>query len=117
MGDFTVNGKPYAFPENLTLGEMCDAERYFGVEFGNATASGIRLAAALIWIAISREDDSVTVDDIRALPPEVLAEAAKAVDASPPPVSADEKNEPSGATSEPIGDPRVETLEPTGSPV
>lgn len=80
---FRVNGKDYPMPSDLTLGEMCDAEQFFGVEFGSQATSGVRMAAALLWIAIKREDESVTVADIRELPPEVFATLTES-DASPP---------------------------------
>jgi hypothetical protein len=95
---FVVNGKEYDVPEDLTLGEMCDAERYFGVEFGTTTAntSTVRMAAALLWVAVKRQDDTVTIDDIRALPPDVFKVAEG--DAGPPALSVVEPND-SNATS------------------
>jgi hypothetical protein len=71
---FRVNGKDYPVPTTFTVGEMCDAERYFGVEFGNeAVGSSMRMAAAMLWIAVRRDDPTVTVDDIRNLPPDVFS--------------------------------------------
>jgi hypothetical protein len=72
-----VNNKEYAFPpSDLTLGEMCDAEQYFGVDFNAGSQSGMRMTAALLWIAIRRQDKTVTVDDVRDLDPQVFAELA-----------------------------------------
>ena len=115
---FRVNGREYPMPTDLTLGEMCDAERYFGVEFGENATSGMRMAAALLWIAIQREDKSVTVDDIRELPLDVFAEAMG--DASPPPPGNDsgsnENSESSGDDSETSGNGRVDDPSFTGVP-
>ena len=78
-----VNGKEYPFPPlNLDLGEMCDAEQFFGVDFNAGLQSGMRMAAALLWITIRREDPTVTVDDVRKLPPEIFE--ALGGDAGPP---------------------------------
>jgi hypothetical protein len=80
-----VNGKEYAFPPtSLTLGEMCDAEQYFGVDFNQAAQSGMRMIAALLWITIRRDDKTVTVDDVRGLDPQVFDQLAAAGDAGPP---------------------------------
>lgn len=90
-----VNGRAYAYPpEGIVLGEMCDIERYFDVEFGNSKSSGIRMAAGMLYIAIRREDPSVTPEDVRALPPEVLSALAGFgdVDAGPPEPVADESD-------------------------
>ena len=115
---FTVNGTEYELPTDLDLGEMCDAERFFGVEFGNQATSGIRMAAALLWIAIKRVDATVTVEDVRALPPEVFASMTTETDARPPEPS--EKppasNEASGGDSS-NGAADLDSLpEPTGHP-
>jgi hypothetical protein len=95
---FKVSGREYPLPTELTLGEMCDAERFFGVEFGNNASSGIRMAAAMLWIAITRVDPTVTVDDVRALPPDVF-EGFGEGDALPP-VSDAEENASSGTSGE-----------------
>jgi len=71
-GSFKVHGKEYNLPTDLTTGEMCDAETEFGVEFGNTQSSGVRMAAAMIWLAIRRVDPKVTVEDIRSLPIDVF---------------------------------------------
>jgi hypothetical protein len=116
---FVVNGKTYPVPDDLTLGEMCDAERFFGVEFGAAQdRSSVRLAAALLWIAVRRHDNSVTVDDIRALPPDVFT-AATADDAGPPAPTTDApsgSNETSGDDSRNGGGDPAAIPEPTGAP-
>jgi hypothetical protein len=116
---FIVNGKTYPLPEELTLGEMCDAERYFGVEFGAVEdRSSIRLAAALLWVAIRREDNSVTVDDIRALPPDVFTNVT--ADDAGPPAPADGapsgSSETSGDDSRNGGGDPAAIPEPTGQP-
>jgi hypothetical protein len=95
---FRVNGKDYPMPTELSLGEMCDAERFFGVEFGNNASSGIRMAAAMLWIAIKRVDPDVTVDDIRELPTDVF-EGFGEVDESPP-VSDAEETDTSGSSGD-----------------
>lgn len=115
---FRVNGKDYAIPADLDLGEMCDAERYFGVEFGENATSGIRMAAALLWIAIRRDDPSVSVDDIRALP---MSTFEGMVDADPPPPAGSgndnaEKHMSSGNGSEPSGDVPAVDPKPIGAP-
>jgi hypothetical protein len=82
---FRVNGKEYPMPTSFTIGEMCDAERFFGVEFGaEAAGSSIRMAAALLWIAVHREDPTITVENIRSLPPEVFTAVGAEDDARPP---------------------------------
>ena len=96
---FRVDGREYEIPGDLTLGEMCDAEQFFGVEFGQAATSGMRMAAALLYIAIRRVDPSVTVEDVRNLPPEVFANMDDG-DAVPP-VSAAAATSASGGSGEP----------------
>jgi hypothetical protein len=81
---FRVNGKDYEIPETFTIGEMCDAERFFGVEFGNEAGSSIRTAAALLWIAVHREDPTISVEQIRGLPPDVFATFSQEADTRPP---------------------------------
>lgn len=114
---FIVNGKTYEFPESLTMGEMCDAELHFGVEFGNNRTSGMRMIAAMLWIAVTRKDPSVTVDDIRALPPEVFESFKGLEDDAGPPEDKPDRNDSSGGTSNGTGDDRDVTLEATGTPV
>jgi hypothetical protein len=114
---FIVNGKEYPVPSEFTLGEMCDAEQYFGVEFGAETGTGMRFAAAALYIAIRRVDPTVTVEDIRALPPEVFATAAG--DASPPETpepagSSNESSDSSGESSSNGGGDLVDVPVPTG---
>ena len=119
---FIVNGKEYLFPTDLTLGEMCDAETYFNVEFGNNETSGMRMAAALLWIAIKRSPDpldaSVTVEDIRALPPEVFTRFEKEQgDASPPDRAGQTGSaETSGNASRPDGGDPADAQLATGQP-
>jgi hypothetical protein len=88
---FVVNGKEYPVPEKFDLGEMCDAENFFGVNFEDPGASRMRLITATLYIAIRRVDPSVTIDDVRAIDPEDLFAAlqvqADAVPPSPPPSS------------------------------
>ncbi len=81
---FKVHGKSYNLPTDLTMGEMCDAEREFGVEFGNSDRSGVRMAAAMMWIAIRRVDPKVDVEDIRSLPVSVFEDIVGEGDAGPP---------------------------------
>jgi len=115
-GTFKVNGIAYHFPENLTMGEMCDAERFFGVEFGAAgTTSSMRMAAALMWVAVKRVDPTVTVEDIRDLPSDVF-ESFMAGDASPPESENDAASEPSGDPSENGGEHLDENRIVTGPP-
>jgi hypothetical protein len=100
---FRVNGKDYEIPTSFNIGEMCDAERYFGVEFGSEDATpGIRMAAAMLWIAIRRVDSTVSVDDIRSLPPSVFESLNGAGAARPPQNSADASSS-NGASGEPSG--------------
>jgi hypothetical protein len=117
---FVVNGKEYPVPEDLTLGEMCDAERFFGVEFGNNASSGFRMASSLLWIAIQREDPTVTVEDVRALPPEVFAAFAEE-ESRPPKIGAGASEKPasgprSGAGSSNGGVDPADVLQATGQP-
>ena len=115
---FQVNGKEYPIPADLTLGEMCDAERYFGVEFGENATSGVRMASALLWITIRRDDPTVTVDDIRNLPMDVFADITGG-DAGPPAETISAlaaKNGSSGVGSEqPTATPEADPS-PTGVP-
>jgi hypothetical protein len=91
--EIKVNGKPYEYPpDQLTLGEMCDAEQHFGVDFNAGPQSGMRLAAALLFIVIRRQDKTVTVEDVRNLDPAIF-EALVEADASPPPT-----DEPNGSS-------------------
>lgn len=112
-GSFSVNGKEYNLPTSLTVGEMCDAEGYFGVEFGTEK-QGLRMASALMWIAVRRVDPTVTVEDIRALPAEVFASVVDA-DASPPALGTSENDGSSGEASEPIS-ANTNGQKTTGSP-
>jgi hypothetical protein len=112
---FTVNGKDYNLPTDLTMGEMCDAEQHFGVEFGKPDQSSVRLTAAMIYIAIRRQDETVTPDDIRELPLDVLEKLG--ADAVPPVVSSSESSGRSGDDLSPGGDDPDENPEPTGLPL
>jgi hypothetical protein len=115
---FRVNGRIYPVPDDLTLGEMCDAERYFGVEFGEQQSSGMRMMAALLWIAIRREDPSVEVEDIRALPLETFSQPPVG-DADPPTPTGSEpaaSNGSSGDVSPPSGVALAGVPSATGSP-
>lgn len=113
---FVVNGKEYPIATDLTLGEMCDAERHFGVEFGNNETSGVRMSAALLWISIRRVDDSVTVDDVRALPPDVFKGFGEEQPSDPPIEDATEKNDGSGGSSPDGGDDQDNSQSSTGLP-
>jgi hypothetical protein len=100
---FVLNGKEYPVPDSFTIGEMCDAERYFGVEFGESATVGARMMAAMMWIAVRREDPTVTVNDIRDLPADAF-QAVEAGDARPPEIPAsngngDAKTQSSGGSS------------------
>ena len=125
---FVVNGKEFPLPENYTLGEMCDAETLFGVDFNDPRESARDIAATL-YIAIRRVDPTVTVEDIRTIPATQLQEItsqiraarekARKADARPP--ESDEKtpdsDEPSFTTSSPIGEaPSEPTLDASGGP-
>jgi hypothetical protein len=105
-----VNGREYAFPPtDLTLGEMCDAEQYFGVDFAAGSSSGMRMTAALLWITIKRTDATVTVDDVRSLDPNVFAELEggdanppqESSSAQPPPEPSESSGPPSNGSPEP----------------
>lgn len=111
---FTVNGKNYNLPTDLTMGEMCDAEQHFGVEFGKPDQSSVRMAAAMIYISIRREDPTVTPDDIRELPLDVLEKLG--ADVIPPAESRSESNGHSGESLSLAGDDPDGNHEPTGSP-
>jgi hypothetical protein len=113
---FTINGKAYSLPTEFTLGEMCDAERFFGVEIGNPTSSGARLAAAVIWIAVKRDDPSVTPEDIRDLPLDVLESLAVGDDTNPPAADSSEQSELSGNGSSSISESQGETRNGAGDP-
>ncbi len=97
-GSFKVWGKSYNLPTDLTFGEMCDAEDSFGVEFSNPDKSSVRMAAAMMWIAIRRQDPTVDVEDIRALPISVFESIISEDDADPP-TSTPESNGSSGEPS------------------
>lgn len=114
---FEVNGVTYEFPESLSMGEMCDAELYFGVEFGSKRTSGIRMVAAMLYTAIHRVDQTVTVEDIRALPAEVFETFANVEDDAGPPEPTLSANGSSGGDSSDSGDDQEETLEATGDPI
>jgi hypothetical protein len=100
MAKFVVNGKEYPVPEEFTLGEMCDAENFFGVDFSTDKV-GARTVAATLYVAIRRVDQTVTVDDIRALPPDAFERVDKD-DANPP--STPELAESSNGSSESSGE-------------
>jgi hypothetical protein len=119
MAEFNVNGKTYEVPEDLTFGEMCDAENYFGVDFNNVQKSGVRLSAALLWIAMTRKDKTVTVEDVRGLSSDVLASLAEdlGVDADPPPSEKpSESSEPQSSGSTNGSDDSANVPSPTGIP-
>jgi hypothetical protein len=84
MAKITVNGREITFPpEDPTMGEMADAENYFGVEWINPERSGMRITAAFLFIALKRVDKTVTVDDVRALDPAILKQLAGGDDSPP----------------------------------
>lgn len=82
---YVLNGREYPVVTDYTLGEMCDAERLFGVSFDEEQSSA-RFVAASIFISVRRVDSSVTVDDIRGIASADLAEIARVAegDARPP---------------------------------
>lgn len=119
---FVVNGKDYPVPTDFTLGELCDAEQYFGVDLNDNRAT-VRSIAATLFVAIQRVDPTITIEDIRGIPAKQLRDiAAKAGDASPPaqPQSGEKPSESDEGTSEPSehdGDtPSEPTPEDSGSP-
>jgi hypothetical protein len=114
-----VNGKEYPWATEFDLGEMCDAERFFGVEFGENGTSGIRSATATLWISIRRMDPTVTVEDVRALPPEIFDAflEAEVKDESPPPADAGSGvSDKTGEPSPPGGDGQDRSLRAIGGP-
>lgn len=116
-GSFEVNGKRYSLASDLTMGEMCDAEQFFGVSFGDPDAKpSIRLAAALMFVSIRRQDPTVTVGDIRELPAEIFESFIAAGDASPPVVESAGNNASSGEHSGNGGGSPEDHLSRTGSP-
>jgi hypothetical protein len=79
-----VNSREILFPPaQLTMGEMCDAEDLFGVDWMHPERSGMRITIALLFIAIRRVDATVTPGDVRDLDPTIL-EQLTGGDASPP---------------------------------
>lgn len=86
---FVVNGKEYPIPSDFDLGEMCDAEQFFAVDFNDPRDSA-RDVAALIYIAVRRVDPTVRVEDIRKIPASELQtimktlKTSREVDARPP---------------------------------
>ncbi len=114
-----VNGREILFPPaQLTLGEMADAENYFGVDFSQVARSGLRLTAAMLFVAIRRVDPTVTVDDVRGLDPSVLEQLnAAGSGASPPDEAApSESSEPSANDSSTSSGHSGNGHSPTGSP-
>ena len=115
-GSFEVNGKRYSLAADLTMGEMCDAEQFFGVSFGDPDAKpSIRLAAALMFLSIRRQDPTVTVEDIRSLPADVFESFLAAGDAGPPAEENSESNASSGEPSANGGESLGELRRVTGS--
>jgi len=96
---FVVNGKEYPVPEKFDLGEMCDAENLFGVNFEDPVASRMRMITATLYIAIRRVDPTVTVEDIRAIDPEELFAAMKVQAESTPPSPPPSSEEPTSTKS------------------
>lgn len=119
---FKVDGEEYELPaiQELGLGEMCDAEEFFHVELGGDAKPGMRMTAALLWVAMRRKDSTVTVEQVRNLPMSVFEDAAG--DASPPdhPPEDSTPPQPSGDSSGDAlranGDVPAETPQPTGVP-
>jgi len=115
-GSFEVNGRRYGIVQDLTLGDMADAERYFGADFSDVNAgSSMRMAAALIWLSIRREDPTVTVEDIRELPSDIFSSFIAKGDAVPPAVGPGDSSDSSGSPSSNGGDHPDEIQPPTGS--
>jgi hypothetical protein len=116
-GSFEVNGKRYSVATDLTVGEMADAENYFGADFSDPKAARqIRTGAAMLYISIHREDPTVTVEDIRSLPSSVFESFLQVSDASPPAEEKSEHNGSSGRPSEATGDHQDDVLRATGLP-
>jgi hypothetical protein len=116
-----VNGREILFPPaDITLGEMADAENFFGVDFGNPDKSGVRLMIALLYTAIKRIDQTVTVQDVRDLDPGILEQLAQGDDAGPPDVSSTSSVAENGRSSPSSPGPGDTPQEPipavTGSP-
>jgi hypothetical protein len=116
-----VNGREILFPPaDITLGEMADAENFFGVDFGNPDKSGVRLMIALLYTAIKRIDQTVTVQDVRDLDPGILEQLAEGDDAGPPDVSntsgAAENGRSSHSSPGPGDTPQEPIPAATGSP-
>ena len=63
---FVVQGVEYEDPEDVDLGEMCEAEQHFGVDF-NAPNKSARMLTATIYIAVKRKNPLVTPEDIKKL--------------------------------------------------
>jgi hypothetical protein len=61
-----VNGKEYPIPDSFTLGELADMEKITGQGYDLAQG-GVLGTLALAYIAVSRVDPRVTVDDLRGL--------------------------------------------------
>lgn len=117
-----VNGIEYPFPpEDVTLGEMCDAEQFFGVDFNSGTQTGMRMTAALLWISIRRLDPTVTVDDVRELPPDIFQQLGG--DADPPAEKNDSDASGNDDATESSSEPSIESSDgsepdpnPSGNP-
>jgi hypothetical protein len=111
-----VKGKDYPIPTEFDIGELWDMERYFGVVFGEETPpSGVAYIASLLYIALRRDDPTITVDDIRALPSDVFVEMAE-VDARPPDSEPESETspDPSGSDSNTDSDAQANGQSPTG---
>ena len=98
------------------MGEMADAENFFGVEWGQPERSGMRITAAFLWIALKRKDPTVTVDDIRNLDPAVLQQLETGGDTNPPTAATPGSSEPSEPTSSGSSAGSEPDPSPTGLP-
>jgi hypothetical protein len=97
-----LNGKEYPVPAKFNWGEIIDAERYFDVDFTQASGRTIngRTIAAMMYFAIKRVDANITVEDIRNMDPEDFEMIEDEVDAGPPSLPPpDEKPSGSSETS------------------
>jgi hypothetical protein len=96
---FVVDGVEYAVPEKFNLGEMCDAETFFGVDLSKS-GNNARAIAASLYIAIRRVNEDVTPDDIRAMDlEEVEVKMAEGAQPDPSTLEAEQKPNDSSATS------------------
>lgn len=120
---FTLFGKEYPLvgPSDFSLGELCDAENYFGADFGDEDVSARKLAA-ILYTSVRRVDATVKPEHVRAMTAEDLAEVQKALeewqgDQRPPAESSEREQLPSENGSGESSDvPSARDLSSTGDP-